>query len=384
MRRCCFSQAWVQWTQAMVVVCAGLTAAAARTTGADLAAADLKSPVRFWEPSFAVSAGSGYRDNVALSHAAPEASGFFRSSLEAAATRLPLDGTQVSLILSVEDTRYFSAKSVDHEDIVFGQAEARRFLGHHWEAALGLEGSFIDQVIDLSVTETNRTAVRVRGELLLARPGVRWQAPAGFWAALDFPAGRQYYEGTLDDYWLFGPKFTLGRGYGNHSEVACSYQFTHTAYDTELARTARGGTITNLTRATGQHEAALAWKHHWDKPQHWRSTTKLGFRVNADNASGYFDYRRAQVSEQLRFRTARWLVSAEMRFSFYDFPVQTVGGPETAKRHRTDLAYNLRGEGQLARHVRLYAQFDREQALSNLTLDEYAVNTFSGGVMLEF
>ena len=64
--------------------------------------------------------------------------------------------------------------------------------------------------------------------------------------------------------------------------------------------------------------------------------------------------------------------------------MQTVSDTDLRKRHRTDLTLALRGERQLAKHVRLYAQYDYERTDSNSALDEYTVNTVSGGVAVEF
>jgi hypothetical protein len=388
MRRSCVSQARVVATRGLAVVCAAL-GCAARTQDADPALADLipedRQPlVRFWEPGLSVGLGGGYKDNVGLSHAAPDASAFFRSSVEASLFRLPLDGTQLSLFLSAEDTRYFSSATTDNEVAAFAQGEARRFLGRGWEVALGVEGSYLDQVIDLSVTETNREAVLVRGAGVTVRPGARREWAGGWWAALELPAVRQWYEETIDDYWQVGPRLVAGRTYGRKSELALSYEFTRREYDQDLARDAAGVEITNQVRAAGQHDVTLAWKHHWDERQRWRTVTKLSGRVSHDNGGGYFDYRRIQVSEQVRFRTPRWLFSAEARLGFYHYPVQTVAPGDPELRERADLAFTVRGEYQVATHFRLFAQFDREQALSNLTLDEYTANSVSGGLLLEF
>ncbi len=46
--------------------------------------------------------------------------------------------------------------------------------------------------------------------------------------------------------------------------------------------------------------------------------------------------------------------------------------------------FNLRAERELIKHVRLFAQYEHERTYSNLAPDEYAVNTATGGVSLEF
>jgi hypothetical protein len=105
-----------------------------------------------------------------------------------------------------------------------------------------------------------------------------------------------------------------------------------------------------------------------------------------DNLHGYFDYERYSVSQEIRFQTAAWELIAEARLSNYRYPVQTVSDDDLdpRKRRRSELTVTLRGERQIAKHVRLYAQYDYERTDSNAAFDEYTVNTVSGGVAVEF
>jgi len=100
--------------------------------------------------------------------------------------------------------------------------------------------------------------------------------------------------------------------------------------------------------------------------------------------SGYFDYDRYSVSQEVRFQTDAWEITAEARLSYYRYPVQTISDTDLRKRERKELTLALRGERQLAKHIRLYVQYDYERTDSNAALDEYTVNTVSGGVMVEF
>ena len=382
MRRCCFSQSWVQSTQALAVAWIALTPVA-RAMETDVDEDNLALGIRFWEPSLTLTTGGGYKDNVTLSHAARESSSFVRSGLEARLIRLPLDGTQVTLLVSGEDTRYLTSKSVDYEDTAVAQAEVRKYIGD-WQLAFGAEGGYLDEVIDLSITESNRMAVPVRGAVVRGRPVVQRDFDQGVWMSLELPGSRQYLDAPLDDYWELGPKLTLGQSFANRSEVALSYTFTHRGYDNQLARDVTGAFIPGVTRSDGQHDLALAVKLYCDKQRRWRSLTRASVRGNSDDAGGYFDYRRLQISQQLRFQSKAWLISGEVRVARYEFPGQTVSGPGSDQRSRTDVIVAVRAEGQIVKHLRLYTQFDREQTMSNLKLDEYEVNIVSGGVMVEF
>jgi hypothetical protein len=165
--------------------------------------------------------------------------------------------------------------------------------------------------------------------------------------------------------------------------VTAGYEFAFRHYDTELARNADQSVITNLTRLSYQHELQASWKHHWDAKRRFRSVTKLSYRVNLDNASGYFDYRRTQVSEQFRYRSGPWEFSLEGLLAYYRFPIQTATDP-THRRERVDVGLTARAEYSLSRHWRLFAEYDLAQTLSNLEEEEYIAHTVFGGVGFEF
>jgi opacity protein-like surface antigen len=337
-----------------------------------------------WERAFTIKAGVGYKDNLTLAPDSRESSPFVASVLEAFALRRSKSGHQLMALATVEDARYWSGRTVDHEDLAIAQGEWRRFWANDWQAALGLEGIYLDQVIDLSVTETNREALPIRGWTLTARPGVRRELSAQTWLTLELPVTRQLHEATIDDFLELGPKVILGHHLNARIEANLTYAFTHRDYDEEPARDAAGDTVTNTVRGVAQHDLAGVWKHYWDGARRWRSVTKLGYRHSSDNLSGYFDYERYSVSQDVRFQTSAWEIAVEARLAQYRYPVQTVSDTDRRKRKRTDLTLGLRAERQLIQHVRLYAQYEYERSDSNSALDEYAVNTVSGGVAVEF
>jgi hypothetical protein len=336
-----------------------------------------------WERSFTLKAGVGYKDNLTLAPEPRESSPFAASSLEAFVLRSS-ENHQLMGLATFEDYRYWQGRTVDHEDLGIAQGEWRQFWPNDWQTALGLEGIYIDQVVDLSVTETNREALPVRGWTLTARPGTRHELSAQTWLALELPATRQLYDGSLDDYWEYGPKAVVGHLLGERIETSLSYAFTHRDYDTEPGRDANGDVVTNTVRSVSQHDVTGAWKHYWDAARRWRTATKLGYRHSSDNFDGYFDYERYSVSQEIRFRTELWELSAEARYAHYRYPVQTVSDTDSSKRSRSEVTVAVRGERQVAKHVRLYAQYDYERTESNAAFDEYTVNTVSGGVAVEF
>jgi hypothetical protein len=390
MWRRCFSQARVQWTLALLATLVGAAVPAAFAYAVepppDLPLPPLDSPPTpsSWEHVFTLKAGLGYKDNLTLAPEPRESSPFVGTALEAIALRQSESGNQLMGLATFEDARYWSGQTVTHEDLGIAQGEWRHFWANDWQAALGLEAIYIDQVIDLSVTETNREALPVRGWTLTTRPSVRRDLSDHTWLILEMPVARQLYHGSLDDYWELGPKVIVAQALGDRIEASLAYSFAHRQYNEEPGRDANGDVVPNTVRSTAQHDIIGAWKQYWGQERRWRSMTKLGYRHSSDNLSGYFDYERYSISQEIRFQTARWEISAEARYARYRYPVQTVSDTDPSKRRRADFTVALRGERQLAKHIRLYAQYDYERTDSNLALDEYTVNTVSGGVALEF
>jgi hypothetical protein len=355
---------------------------------------DLKTLLPKWEPSFSVRVGGGYRDNVTLASSAPESSPFFRSGLELAAFHPPWKGTEITLFLDAEDTRYFSSRTVNDEQTVFAQGEIKHHWLNDWQAGIAVEGSYQNQVVDIAVNDLIGTvisptnhAIQVRGESVAARPSVRRNLSEKVWLAFEFPVTRQFFDLPLDDHWEGGPSITYGVAYGYRSEVTFTYDYLYRDYDTAPLRTRTGDPIPE-TRTVDQHEFRWVWKHHWDEDRHWRTTVKAGYRDSSDNGSGYFDYDRVSVSTALRWRKHPWEITTEARYAHFEFPVQTVGSlllnGDPRKRRRSDWTVHFRVERQLVPHLRGFAEYDREQSISNVSIEEYTVNTVSGGLVVEY
>lgn len=338
--------------------------------------------LNFWDAMYSARAGVGYKDNVFLAHDEPERSAFVTAGGEVILLRVAALGPQFSFLAAGDVNRFLTVSHT--ESTAFSQAQLEQEFGSSWKVSLAVEYFFQDEVVDVSVSETNREAVPAFGHTLTVRPGVRQDLPQRFWMALETPASRQLFDSPLDDYWEVGPRLTLGQSYGRDSHLALSYGALWRFYDTEPARTATGQAITNETRALFQQEIRLTWRHFWDEPKHWRTTLALAGRFNDDNGGGYFDYVRPLASAQIQYRAKRWEITAESRVAWYDFDEQTVSATDLSKRRRTDWSAEIRAERQLGKHFRLIAGFEHEQTFSNDELETYSVNTVSGSLQWEF
>ncbi len=345
---------------------------------------DLTPLLPLWDRAISVRTAAGYKDNVFLGRTAPVASGFISTGLEFLVWRRPEEGKEFSFSLTGDDLRYLSLAAADKEQTVFVNTQYRHDLGRHWQVGIAAEYFYQDQVLDVSETETTLTTVRVLGQTLRAAPALRRSVGAGGWMELSFPVTRQFFAAPLDDYWEGGPQFTAGRAYGNKSEWSVSYSSARRSFDDRAQTDSAGFALQGSRLDFHQHKAELAWRHNWDTRRRWRTTTKLGYRVNEDNGEGFFNFNKPQASLKLRYRASTWEISGEAKISLYHYRVQTVGGPGTPRRERLETAYALRAEKYLAPWVKCFAEFEHERTLGNLPLDEYSVRTVTGGVIWEF
>src|SRR5690606_935219 len=124
----------------------------------------------------------------------------------------------------------------------------------------------------------------------------------------------------------------------------------------------------------------LVWKHHFDAARNWRGDLELGTLRNLDNGSGYFDHWRHQAALTLRYRRNPWEGTARLRFSNYDYDLQTVLPDDPRRREKHVLGASVRGSRLLARQWRMYAEYALEVALSNRAFEEYRVHTIRTGL----
>jgi hypothetical protein len=345
---------------------------------------DLETLLPTWTRFVTFKTGAGYKDNVLFSEFNREPSPFVATGLEFFGARLPEGGRELNFFLSAEDTRYLAGVDVDSEQLVFSQVQLKQEIDSKFRADLGLEYLYQNQVVDVSVTEANLDIVQVRGHALEARPGLHFEFEEDWSADLELPVHRQFFQEPLDGYWESGPKFLLKRTYGHQSEIQVSYEYGHRDYDHDENLTLEGQPIPRSSRAFHVQEARLAWRHYWDAGRRWRSSTRLSWKRNQDNGSGYFDFNRYQASHQFRFKNKLWDCSAEGRISFYDYDSQTVSPTDLERRRRTEVAFRVRAERKLTHYLRAYAEYERERVASNIDGEAYTVNVAGGGLLWEF
>ncbi len=351
------------------------------------AAADSRfaPPVSPWVFTTEISAGAGYKDNLLLSDVNREHSYVIRTTLDAGVSRLPLDGPQFNFFLNGEDTRYPDGRGIHKEQTLVAIAQIKASFAEDFHVNLNAQYLYLDEVFDASITETNLTTLLARGHQFASTPELRWDFAANTSVQLEFLVQRQVFTSDdLDDYWETGPKLTLDFKYHPKSDLAFSIWFHDRRYDHRRQFTAAGVGVPDTHLRYHMQGFEVENNHYWDERRRWRSRTRLQFERNEDNGSGYFSYKRSQLREQLRYRSADWEISIEGRVSYYNFDLQTAAPLFTNRRHRIGSDIDIQVTRHLSKQWRVFLEFGREQSISNQKLDEYTANKVLAGVGWEY
>jgi hypothetical protein len=369
----------------IILLALGFCFAGSLIVRADTNALSLDLPdLPLWDHSFNLRLGAGYKDNLLLNRDATESSYLLSTTVEALVLRLPVDGRQFTFFLTAEDIRYPEGDEVTKEQLVLARAQGKLELNDSWQAGLALDYLYQDQVFDVSATETNTQPLPLVGHQISLRPSLRRQLPRHHWIEGEILAQRQWFDAPVDDYWESGPKLALGRDYGHRSTVSFSYLFGWRRHDTRAPLALDGTAIPGAELEFRRHDLELSSRHNWDSRRRWRTVTRLNYQLNADNGSGYFDYRLYKFSQQLRYVTPTWEIRGQVRISHYDFLKQSASASDPASREKTLGAANLHAERKLTERFRLFADYEYERSFSNRNLDEYRVHKVLAGVDCEF
>ena len=360
------------------MMCRCLQLSAAEITDAELA------QLSRWDNTFNLKGWSGFRDNILFSNKDRVESPFVATGLDMLLWRLPENGWEVLVLGSGEYLRYLSAPRVQKEATAIGQLQVHKRLAKVWKLGMSAEYLYFDQVFDNSTVDRDARAVQVQAHTFTIRPSVRREFSNRYFGEVEASLSRQDFKSIVDDEWQVATKAALGWNLGTGSELSCGLQITDRQFDTREPRDARGLLVSGKSLEFTQHEAFASWRQTWDTAQHWRTVTRLNFQRNNDNDSGYYDYNRFRLSQQLRYTSSRWQVRAEAKLTYYQYDLQPVSSTDLSLRRKTIVQGTIRGERQLIGSLKAFAEFEHERSLSNLVPDAYRANTILAGLEWDF
>jgi hypothetical protein len=347
---------------------------------ADAAAAEIPTEKEsLWDWSATVRAGLGYKDNVLLSDFFKESSIFTFTDAEAFLFRLPTDdGWEFTGVFTAEDRRYWESESVNKEQLFLTSGDLKKALGTDWKVGFAAQYFYNDQVFDASVAEGLPLRVRAKLHRGSAGPSVQYDLGSGRRLELSFTTARLEFGEPLDDSWELGPKLLFAQKFGPaNSEFTAMMQWRHRQYDERQAPDRPGKSLTFEIP-----EFELGVRHYWDEAKHWRSRVRVGFELNQDNGSGFYDYRRWKVSKELNFTRGGFEGMLQGKFLHYDYRSQTVP-PENKARQRTEFVLGGRVRQKLFKRVFAFGEVEYERVLATDFEERYHATTVWGGIEWE-
>jgi hypothetical protein len=345
---------------------------------------DLLALLPVWHQFYSVETGGGFEDNVTLSHSDPESVGFISTMGDAFFARDFADGSKLNLLFLGENRHFFGVDSIADEWAALAVVEGEKEFLEGSRGLLTVSYSYQDQVVDVSVTETELFSVRLTGHRLSLRPGFRPYLPGNTQVTLELPVRRQWLLEPLDSYWEFGPAVGVEKSLANDASIEVAGEVIVRLYDTYEALDSSGDEIPGTERILLRQDLHIDWRKPWDEARRWRTNVRTGTRFNQDNGGGFLDYVEFYGRAGLRYRNDDWEFSGETGVSHYRFSKQTVTGSSSSKRERTDLKLTFRCERRLWRELSVVGVYEYEQVYGNDPLDTYDASIVRGALKWEF
>ncbi len=351
-------------------------AGAAETEKEELKRLEQLLAIPDWNLTTTLGAGAGYRDNVLLSPAQPRASGFARGNVEAMLLRLPVAGFDGYAFLSLEETRYFSAKATDHERAVFLLAEARWQPVKSWKFGLPAQAYHVDQVVDVSTTEAEFDTAVLKMTGFTAGPSARWNFTPAWWIEAKGTGRKDHFEGGVDGYLEGEGLVRIGRGWKYGTELSLTGASRWRDHDSRPQYALGGRPLDGTRLKFRQNEVTVHLDWVADEKKRWRAKLTATAKENRDNGSGYFDFNERRLLAAVKWRSDPWEVDFSAGAAHFDFLHQLVGigiAPET--RRKNDYQASLAVTHRLTATLSLKASYEWENAVSNDDRSRFRINT---------
>jgi hypothetical protein len=340
-------------------------------------------PASAWEKWISIRTLGGYKDNVLLSASAPDSSPFLGLSLEAIAWRLVGADGEFQAFLVGEHRHFLAASELEREQTLLAHVHYEHHLGLEWTVKAPFEYLYLDQILDVSATEDVVRAARVLGHTISLSPAVQRHWTPGT-LELEWVGMRQLYADPLDHSWELGTRVKWEQYFSEWSRGDIAYGFGQAWYDQEPERTASGEPIPGSRRRMQRHDLVLGLVQEWGEAKDWRLTVQASGRYATDLASGYFEYVRPAAGLRIRYRRGPWQFETGVRFRHYHYLTQVAADSGGGLRRRTEVMAEIRGERELLRWLKVFAEIEHERTYANRPSEEYSVNTLSVGLEASF
>jgi hypothetical protein len=328
-----------------------------------------------WSSTASVHTGFGYKNNLLLSHAGEEGSGFARGGIEAFLWHLPRGRVDYFAMLNAEGTRYSSGSSVDHEAEAYAQAEWRYRIDDRFKFSIDLQGYYLDEIFDVSDTDVQRVVAQLKVSGVTVGPKVRWAFLPWAWIEAQGIGKRETYRDGLNNNHVGDGTVRLGWRPGERFEASFAGMERSRAFDSRSQYSVSGRQLDGTRLKIAEREAEFRSDITWDAAAHWKSTTRMGALTYRDNGSGYFNYHARKVEQSVDWTTDDWLVEVEGMARRLQFGVQTVGlGINPPARVKEEYSARCRIERKVSERWTIYGEFNWERSRCNDPIASYNMN----------
>ncbi len=328
-----------------------------------------------WSATASAHGGVGYTDNLLLSHASAEGSGFARGGMEAFLWHLPHGRVDYFALINAEGTRFFSHASVDHETEAYAQAEWRYRIDDRFKFSLALQGYYLDQIFDVSDTDVQRVVAQLKVAGATVGPKLRWALVPWAWIETQGVGKRETYRDGLNNNRVADGTVRLGWRPGARFEASVGGEERARDFDSRPKYSVSGRALSGTHLKITEREGEARLDVTWDAAAHWKTTTRASTLNYHDNGSGYFNYRAHKVDQSLDWTSDNWLVHLEGAARRLRFAVQTVGlGIDPPARVKEEFSAQLRVERKLGARWTLYGEVNWERNRCNDPIASYQMN----------
>ncbi len=338
-----------------------------------------------WSWSASTQFGAGYKDNLVLSHTAPEASGFVRGGFDFLLMRPakePGGRTDFSLFAFGEGTRYLDGESVQHEALAGARADGNWRPGDSLKLSAMAGVFYSDDVLDHSDTGVQRVVVQTQRMVPMAGPTLRWTPRPWWWIEVRGEVRRENERSGVDEAGVREGSAQLGWKPARRFEAKFTAGEVRRRFDAREQFSFGGRPVAGTELRVAVRDWEAQGDVTWDAAGRWKTTTRLSRIDYRDNGSGFFNYRQRRVRQRVEWADGAWRVRLEGSARRLDYELQTVGlGIAPPSRVKEEFSGELRVERRLSPSWSVFGEQRWERSRSNDPFASYRANEGLLGVV---
>jgi len=336
---------------------------------------DIRLEERLWDRDINLRVSTGYSDNVLLASVFEQGSAFIGAEVEMFTWRKPQKGqVDIHLYLDAMQIHYFDVDGIDNERLVISQGQISNRLNERWTVGASIQGSYVDQVYDISPSGFELDTTTLEAVDLKFTPFIKLKYNNGYFARVAVDLRRDFFRDSMFDFTEPALEFYAGKRFDQGSSIRFDYAYAYRFFDHREQRNTSGFPLRGTSLEWESHTLDGRWEHYWNKDKSIQNRTKIGFKWNLDNGDGYYDYSLYKVSESIIFYLNKWVIEGEFAYKYYDYTIQTVSFDDPNGRYLSQMNTMFKVERKVSENWKLYFEYQRERSHSNRTEDKYIAN----------